>query len=112
MSAGPEYSRFWFAAQKYKEILARNGVTLRVLTSSGTLENLVRLADPASHVDLGFVQSGLTSIPSVVSPDTRRVGLMSLGSVSNWPLFVWLCRDKVDKAKNSSMLSIPYEISE
>jgi len=89
ITAGPEYSRFWFAAQKYKEILARNGVTLRVLTSSGTLENLERLADPAIHVDLGFVQSGLTSIPSVVSPDTRQSGLMSLGSVSNWPLFVF-----------------------
>jgi TRAP-type uncharacterized transport system substrate-binding protein len=89
MSAGPEYSRFWFAGQKYKEILARNGVTLRVLTSSGTLENLARLADPASHVDLGFVQSGLTSIQSVVSTDTRQAGLMSLGSVSNWPLFVF-----------------------
>jgi TRAP-type uncharacterized transport system substrate-binding protein len=89
ISAGPQYSRFWSAAQKYKEILARNGVTLRVLTSSGTLENLNRLADPTAHVDLGFVQSGLTSIPSVISPDTRQAGLMSLGSVSNWPLFVF-----------------------
>ncbi|RFU45402.1 TAXI family TRAP transporter solute-binding subunit [Paraburkholderia sp. DHOC27] len=89
ISAGPEYSRFWYAAQKYKEILARNGVTLRVLSSSGTLENLERLADPTFHVDLGFVQSGLTSIPSVISPDTRQAGLMSLGSVSNWPLFVF-----------------------
>jgi TRAP-type uncharacterized transport system substrate-binding protein len=89
ISAGPQYSRCWVAAQKYKEILARNGITLRVLTSSGTLENLARLADPTVHVDLGFVQSGLTSIPSVVSPDTRQAGLMSLGSVSNWPLFVF-----------------------
>jgi TRAP-type uncharacterized transport system substrate-binding protein len=89
ISAGPEHSRFWLAAQKYKEILARNGITLRVLTSSGTLENLERLANPTFHADLGFVQSGLTSIPSVVSPDTRQVRLMSLGSVSHWPLFVF-----------------------
>lgn len=89
ISAGPQYSRFWFAAQKYKDILARNGVTLRVLTSSGTLENLQRLADPAVHLDLGFVQSGLTSMPSVDLPDTRQARLMSLGTVSNWPLFVF-----------------------
>lgn len=89
ISAGPEHSRFWLEAQQYKEILKRNGVTLHVLTSSGTLENLKRLADPASHVDLGFVQSGLTRVSSVVPPDTRPAGLMSLGSVSNWPLFVF-----------------------
>ncbi|MFM0250967.1 TAXI family TRAP transporter solute-binding subunit [Paraburkholderia sediminicola] len=89
ISAGPEHSRFWLEAQQYKEILKRNGVTLNVLTSSGTLENLKRLADPTSHVDLGFVQSGLTRVSSVVSPDTHPAGLMSLGSVSNWPLFVF-----------------------
>ncbi|SPB18036.1 C4-dicarboxylate ABC transporter substrate-binding protein [Caballeronia novacaledonica] len=89
ISSGPEYSRFWFVAEKYKEILARNGVTLNVLTSTGTLDNLTRLADPAGRVDLGFVQSGLTSVSNVLSPDTRHAGLMSLGTVSNWPLFVF-----------------------
>jgi TRAP-type uncharacterized transport system substrate-binding protein len=89
ISAGPEHSRFWLEALQYKAILARNGVTLHVLTSSGTVENLKRLADPASHVDLGFVQSGLSSVASVMSPDMHPAALMSLGSVSNWPLFVF-----------------------
>ncbi|WP_109480863.1 TAXI family TRAP transporter solute-binding subunit [Paraburkholderia sp. C35] len=89
ITAGPEHSGFWYEAQKYKSILARNGVTLNVLTSSGTLENLERLADPAVHVDLGFVQSGLTTVTRVVSSDTHHARLMSLGSVTNWPLFVF-----------------------
>jgi TRAP-type uncharacterized transport system substrate-binding protein len=89
ISAGPEHSRFWVAAQQYKTILARNGVTLRVLASSGTLDNLTRLAAPASHVDLGFVQSGLTRVSDVLAPNTVHAGLMSLGTVSNWPLFVF-----------------------
>ncbi|SAK60016.1 TRAP-type transport system periplasmic component-like protein [Caballeronia temeraria] len=89
ISAGPEHSRFWIAAQQYRAILARNGVTLDVLTSSGTLDNLTRLADPASHVDLGFVQSGLTQVSNVLAPDTAHAGLMSLGTVSNWPIFVF-----------------------
>jgi TRAP-type uncharacterized transport system substrate-binding protein len=89
ISSGPQYSRFWRDALQYKEILARNGVTLRVLTSSGTLENLKRLADPNSHVDLGFVQSGLTSVASDVPHDPQHSGLASLGSVSNWPIFVF-----------------------
>jgi TRAP-type uncharacterized transport system substrate-binding protein len=89
ITSGPQYSRFWRDALQYKEILARNGVTLRVLTSSGTLENLKRLADPNSHVDLGFVQSGLTSVASDVPHDPQHAGLASLGSVSNWPIFVF-----------------------
>jgi TRAP-type uncharacterized transport system substrate-binding protein len=95
ISAGPQYSRFWYAAQAYKKILARNGVTLRVLTSTGALENLKRLADPATDVDLGFVQSGLTHVSNVFSAEAAHTDhadhadLMSLGSVSNWPLFVF-----------------------
>jgi TRAP-type uncharacterized transport system substrate-binding protein len=89
ISAGPQGGSFWNAAQKYKEILARNGVTLRVLPSEGTLQNLQRLANPAEHVDLGFVQSGLEGIARIAAPDTTTVGLMSLGSVGYVPLFIF-----------------------
>ena len=35
ISAGPPGSSFWNAAQGYKSILARNGITLNVLPSAG-----------------------------------------------------------------------------
>jgi TRAP-type uncharacterized transport system substrate-binding protein len=89
ISSGPQGSSFWNAAQQYKEILARNGVTLHVVPSLGSLQNLERLATPGSHVDLGFVQSGVKSLPSVVAPDTQNAGLMSLGSISYAPLFIF-----------------------
>lgn len=89
ISAGPEGGAFWVAAQRYKDILARNGVTLRVIPSAGTLENLERLANPAEHVDLGFVQSGLGTLHSVMSPDTHGADLMSLGSMGYLPLFIF-----------------------
>ncbi|MBV8260771.1 MAG: C4-dicarboxylate ABC transporter substrate-binding protein, partial [Paraburkholderia sp.] len=43
MSAGPRGSTYWNAAQKYKEILARNKITLTVLESEGSLQNLHRV---------------------------------------------------------------------
>ncbi|WP_434108650.1 TAXI family TRAP transporter solute-binding subunit [Paraburkholderia caffeinilytica] len=82
ISAGPEGSTFWNAAQKYKEILARNRITLNVLSSEGSLQNLKRLSDPNSNVDVGFVQDGVS--PGPVSPD-----LMSLGSVAYVPLAIF-----------------------
>ncbi|MFM0414663.1 TAXI family TRAP transporter solute-binding subunit [Paraburkholderia aromaticivorans] len=82
ISAGPEGSTFWNAAQKYKEILARNRITLNVLSSEGSLQNLKRLSDPSSNVDVGFVQDG-------VAPGSASNGLMSLGSVAYVPLAIF-----------------------
>ncbi|MGH8780471.1 TAXI family TRAP transporter solute-binding subunit [Paraburkholderia sp.] len=82
ISAGPKDSTFWTAAQKYKEILARNRVTLVVLTSEGSLDNLKRLKDPTAHVDVGLVQDG-------IAPSVSRDGLVSLGSVSYVPLAIF-----------------------
>ena len=60
ITAGPPGSSFWNSAQRYKAILARNGVTLKVLPSAGSMENLERLSDPNAAVDVGFVQSGIS----------------------------------------------------
>src|SRR5918911_4970398 len=46
-TSGTEGSSFRTNAEKYKAILARNGVKLEILPSEGSLENLKRLADPA-----------------------------------------------------------------
>ncbi|HEY1999500.1 TAXI family TRAP transporter solute-binding subunit [Paraburkholderia sp.] len=82
LSAGPEGSSFWNAAQKYKAILARNRITLNVLTSEGSAENLKRLADPHGNVDVAFVQDG-------IAPGQNKDGLMSLGSVAYVPLAIF-----------------------
>jgi TRAP-type uncharacterized transport system substrate-binding protein len=74
ITAGPPGSSFWNAAQRYKEILARNGITLQVLSSEGSLQNLKRLADPSSHVDVGFVQSGLLAATAVRAASERAAG--------------------------------------
>ena len=82
ITTGPEGSSFWNAAQKYKAILARNRITLNVLPSEGSADNLKRLADPHSKVDVGFVQDG-------VAPGPVPAGLMSLGSVAYVPLAIF-----------------------
>src|SRR5262245_39714022 len=61
ISSGPKGSNFDNNAQRYAKILARDGIHLKVVQSAGSLENLKRLADPKSHVDIAFVQAGLSS---------------------------------------------------
>ncbi|HEY1996665.1 TAXI family TRAP transporter solute-binding subunit [Paraburkholderia sp.] len=82
MSAGPRDSTFWVAAEEYKKLLARNGVKLNVLESDGSMQNLQRLLDPKQHVDIAFVQGGVTD-----GLDTSS--LMSLGSMFYAPVVVF-----------------------
>ena len=82
VSAGPDNSLFRITAEKYRDILARSGVKLQILSSSGSLENLRRLADPAFRVDVGFVQGG-------VAAGVQVDRLISLGSVFHQPLMLF-----------------------
>src|SRR3954447_18908746 len=59
ISAGPEQSFYWRFATNYQGRLASNHITLQILTSGGSQENLQRLGTNA--VDIAFVQSGITS---------------------------------------------------
>jgi TRAP transporter TAXI family solute receptor len=73
MVTGPADSTFERVGERYKKILAREGITLTLLQSEGSVDNLNRLADPKSKVDIGLVQAGLTT------PETSE--LVSLGSM-------------------------------
>jgi TRAP-type uncharacterized transport system substrate-binding protein len=82
ITCGPAGSAFETNAFKYASYLANNGVTLKILRSQGSWENLKRLEDPAAHVDVGFVQGGLAD-------GTNTQELVSLGSISYEPLLVF-----------------------
>jgi TRAP-type uncharacterized transport system substrate-binding protein len=88
LSAGPKGSSFYDNAEKYKDILARNGVTVKVLETQGSLDNLQKLEDPDQTVDVGFVQGGM-SAPGVLTGRGTHENLVSLGSVANVPLAIF-----------------------
>ena len=82
IASGPEGSTLWTYAERYRKILARNGVTVEILPSEGTLDNLKKLADPEVNVDVGFVQGGLSNLANTGD-------LVSLGSMFYEPLAVF-----------------------
>src|SRR5450830_792819 len=45
IATGPEHSNFWNNAEKYRKIMARNGIKLNIVTSEGSLDNLRKLND-------------------------------------------------------------------
>src|SRR5689334_15330792 len=48
IASGPDGSIFRLTAEKYRKILARNGVQLRIVPSAGSLDNLRLLSNPAN----------------------------------------------------------------
>jgi len=82
IASGPPGSSFHRYAEQYKKILAQQGITLKIVPSEGSLDNLHRLADPKSGVDVAFVLGG----------DAAGVNidhLQTLGSVSYQPLMIF-----------------------
>jgi TRAP transporter TAXI family solute receptor len=59
MASGPEFGLYHQYAQRYKALLAREGVTLEERMTNGAAENVALLADPRSGVDVAFVQGGV-----------------------------------------------------
>jgi TRAP transporter TAXI family solute receptor len=95
IAAGRSGSSFRVTAEKYRKILARNGVKLRILPSGGSLDNLRMLGNPAVKVDVGFVQGGVSNGMNVEQ-------LVSLGSVFNVPLALF-CRAEGPVERISSL---------
>lgn len=86
ITSGPEGSAFERYAERYQKILAREGVTLKILPSKGSRENLQRLAAPPvkgkAGPEVGFVLGG------EVGEDVPQQ-LVSLGSVAVQPMMVF-----------------------
>jgi TRAP-type uncharacterized transport system substrate-binding protein len=82
LASGPSGSSFQTYAEKYKKILAREGVTLNIVATEGSMDNLKKLSDPKSKIDVGFVLGGEVK-------DTNIDHLFSLGSINYQPLMIF-----------------------
>jgi len=84
LASGPEFGLYHVFAQRYREVLARQGITVQERMTDGADANLRLLLDPASGVDVAFVQGGLATSPATDA-------LVMLASLYYEPLWV-LCR--------------------
>ncbi len=84
-SSGGAYASY---GEAYAKILARDGITLKLINTSGSVENLKLLENDSSHVDLAFAQGGLASL---VESDR----LVTLGSLFFEPLWIFH-NDRID----------------
>ena len=84
ITSGPAGSSFIRYAEQYRKILEKQGVTLKILPSEGSRENLEKLMDPKVAVDVGFVLGGEAKAAAEATET-----LWSLGSVTYQPLMIF-----------------------
>jgi TRAP-type uncharacterized transport system substrate-binding protein len=84
MATGPPGSTYEHFGERYREILARNGVRLKLVPTNGAVDNVKLVRDTKSGVDVGFVQAG--SVDPTLAKD-----LVSLGTLFYEPIW-FFCR--------------------
>ncbi len=84
MATGSEEGRYYELGRQLKADLQQQGITLNLISTAGSGENMELLTDPGSSVSLAFVQSGMEEVF-----DSKGADLWSLGSLYYEPLWVF-----------------------
>lgn len=96
LATGPAQSAYAEFGKRYAEILARDGITVVLLASQGSADNLQLLRD--GKADLGFVQGGTSEARP--EDDTH---LESLGSLFVEPVWLFYRKDALPKSAGARM---------
>ncbi len=83
-STGQDNTAYQGLAQRYVDELAKSQITVRLQASQGSQDNLQKISDPNSEIEIGFVQSGSTD-----EAEAKSKGLVSLGSLFYEPIWIF-----------------------
>jgi TRAP-type uncharacterized transport system substrate-binding protein len=82
MAIDPEGSFSAELGNRYRELLARDGVELRLVPTAGAVESIARLREPKSGISIAIVPGG-------ISNHQESPGLVSLGTLFYEPFWVF-----------------------
>jgi TRAP-type uncharacterized transport system substrate-binding protein len=82
MAINPEGSFSAELGNRYRELLARDGIELRLVPSPGAVESMARLRNPRSGISIAIIPGG-------ISNHQESPGLVSLGTLFYEPLWLF-----------------------
>ena len=82
MAAGMPEGLYYQFGERLKSELAKEGVTLELVETAGTVENLRLLSGPKSDIDFAMMQSG-------VADANHYPNLVSIAGLFYEPVWVW-----------------------
>ena len=87
ISTGAEGGAYQLFGERYRELLERDKIRVVLQPSAGSVENLRRVADPDSGVDVAFVQGGVAAADEIY-------GVVTLATLYLEPLWVFYRGDR------------------
>lgn len=91
IATGSQDGAYFRFAQRYKDLLEKEGINLEVVSTHGSVENLKLLLDEKSEVSVAFLQTG------IVDP-ANSGSLQALGSLYREPLWIFYrSKETVDR---------------
>lgn len=83
IAAAQDEGGFNYFARRYRDILARHGITLEIRATHGSLNSLALLEGDAPEADVAFIQSGSAA------GGAKAPRVVSLGGLAHIPLWVF-----------------------
>ncbi len=92
ISSGGDGGAYHHFAKRYATLLARNGISLEIKASAGSMQNLERLEK--GEADVAFVQGGVVEVKANDDDLFDEPAVQSLGSVFYEPVWVFYRGDQ------------------
>ncbi|GAB4249220.1 MAG: TAXI family TRAP transporter solute-binding subunit [Candidatus Methylacidiphilales bacterium] len=89
LAAGPPGGGYDYWARRYQEAFAREGITLEIRETNGSIDNLRLVHDPQSGVDVAFAQSGVGWMAGVFAESPDESPILSIGKLYFEPLWIF-----------------------
>jgi TRAP-type uncharacterized transport system substrate-binding protein len=99
MAIDPEESFSAELGKRYRELLARDGIELKLVPTAGAVESLADLRDAKSDISIAILPGGITN-------QQESVGLVSLGTLYYEPLWLFYRGQVVEKHEQLRNLRI------
>jgi TRAP-type uncharacterized transport system substrate-binding protein len=90
MATGPEGSSYAYFGKRYQILMAKQGIKVILIPTAGGVENLAKLRDYHSGVEIGFVEGG-------IADDSDSPALVSLGTVCYEPMWLFSRKPASDR---------------
>ncbi len=90
MATGPEGSSYNYYGKRYQQLMEKEGIKVILVPTAGGVENLAKLRDPKSGVEIGLVEGGIAA-------ETDSPELVSLGTICYEPMWLFSRKPSTDR---------------
>ena len=105
LATGPDQGAYAEFGRRYVQALKEYGITVELRRTQGAAENLKLLEDPASGVDIAFVQGGAGEARPGAAESETDDQLLSLGSLFYEPVWLFYREDAAQRLLHAPTLN-------